>query len=313
MNRKYYLRSKITIPQISHQLLPRKNVAAALDSAALNETVCFVAPYGYGKTLAVVSWLRDSGKNAVWITLDAADDSELVFFAGLSAAMKRFSGWQGDANDILSDPKYIGSPQGFLRETILAAEKNTSDKILVIDDFRYIRDPALLRSIKDFLTGLLGNWRVILMSRSELPSVFTEFILKGRMRLLTPKELSFSPEEMAEFFAINGCDASQEEVLQVRSETEGWPASLNVVLTISRGGPVTYGEAARAYVMGFFETEIWAGLGEDVKDFLLRTSILDQLAPPVCRAVADPGTTQHILRWLFVNGLFITRMDEKDT
>ena len=53
MIRKDYLKSKTMIPQVYHELLPRKNIAAIIDSASMDEAVCLIAPYGCGKTVAV--------------------------------------------------------------------------------------------------------------------------------------------------------------------------------------------------------------------------------------------------------------------
>jgi len=309
MFRKDYLKSKTMIPQIYHELLPRKNIAAIIDNASMDEAVCLVAPYGCGKTLAVVSWLKERNRNAAWITLDETDDSESAFFAGLSAAVMRLGGWQGIADDILSDPQYTKSPLNFLLNAIEAAEKSDCDKILVLDRLRFICTPALLRSIKELISALLGRWRIIITSRSDLPPVFNDLILKRRICLITLEELCFSTDETAEFFSLNGCPASRQDIMWIHNETEGWPASLNVILTISRGGPVEYGETAREYVTGFFETEVWNELDDNIRDFLLKTSILDTLTPASCNAVTDIGPTRPILRRLFVNGLFISRPD----
>jgi len=313
MDRKNYFTIKIEVPPVSHNLLPRKDIAAILNREALDMAACFVAPYGYGKTMAVASWLRDSGKSAVWITLDADDNSELVFLAGLSAAMMRVTGWQGDVNGVLSDPEYINSPLEYLWARISDVEKSACDNIIVIDNLQFIRDRMLSRQIKDLISELLGRWRVILMSRTELPAVFTELILKGHVYLVTPEELSFSIKEAEDFFNANDCVCSQEEIAGIIDETEGWPSALNVVLTISRGRSILYGEAARSYLNVFFETEVWDSLENGTKDFLLKTSIIDQLTPPACRAVTELSSALSVLRWLFANGLFISKLDERDS
>lgn len=299
---------KTTVPETFHELLPRKNIAAIIDNAPLDEAVCIVAPYGCGKTLAVISWLRERGREAAWVTLDETDNSESDFFASLSAAVMRLDGWKGSMDDILANPQYIGNPQVFLSDRILAAEKNNRDKILVIDRLQFIKDPTLLRTIKNLVYYLLRNWRIIIICRAELPPVFNDLMLKRHICLITLKELSFSHEEISEFFFINGCPAPEEDVSQISMETEGWPASLNVILTISRGAPMEYSETVREYIMGFFETEIWEPLGDGIKDFLLKTSVLDKLTPAACNAVTDMGATQPTLRWLFENGLFLFRL-----
>ena len=308
MIRKEYLRLKTTPPEVLHTLLPIKNIADTIDSIPPDEAVFLVAPYGYGKTLSVISWLRERSLNAAWLTLDGEDNQETAFFADLSAAVLRLRGWDGNTDDILLDPGYTADHQGYFWNVVSDAEKSGADRILVIDSFRFLIDPALLAAFKDMILGLLGRWRVVIISRTEPPPLFNDMLLKRKIYLITIKELAFSPEEINAFFSLNGCAISQEEVLEINRRTEGWPASLNVILTLSRGGSVIYSDAVSEYVREFFETEIWRDLSESAKDFLLKTSVLDTLTPALCNAVTEIGATLPMLRWLFVNGLFISRV-----
>lgn len=312
MLRLNYSESKITVPQLHHKLLQRKNIAAIIDNAALSEAICVIAPYGCGKTLAVVSWLREHNLNAAWITFDEADNSEKVFWAGLSAAILRLTGWEGVAEDILTDAAYTQNPRGFFMQALAKAEKNNSDKVLVMDRLYFIRDLTLLRSVKEMVSALLGSWRIVIISRAEMPAVFNDLILKRQICLITLNELDYSLEETAEFLSMNGCEASAEDVRRIHEETEGWPAAINVIFTISRGRPVEFSDAARDYITDFFETEIWSGLDKNIRDFLIQTSILDKLTPAACNAVTDRGATLPILRWLFVNGLFLFKINGND-
>lgn len=313
MNRKNQQIEKIIVPQAFHKLLPRKSIAAAIENASLDEAVCLVAPYGCGKTLAVVSWLRESGRAAAWLTLDENDNTEANLLAGLSAAVKRHAGWQGCADDVLTDAAFTDEPMDYFWRAVSDAEKQTADKILVIDCFRFIKDPALQCLIKDTLSAMLGSWRVVIVSRTELPSAFNDMLLKRRICPIFLKELGFSKEETAEFFSINGYSVPKREIARIRDETEGWPAALSVILILSRGGTVKYSEAVREYLMEFFETEIWSDLSTDTRDFLVKTSVLDKLTPASCNAVTGAGVTRPVLRWLFVNGVFVYRLEEPDS
>lgn len=304
-------RYKITVPPIYHNILPRNNISRIIDNAPLNTAVCIIAPYGCGKTLSVVSWLRENGRQAAWIDLSQNDNSEDILLNYLTSAMLSFIPEQ--YGDFLTDHEYLKDPQAFLREAVFQASQNDREKTLIIDNLHFIHDVELFRFIKNFIYSLLGTWRVILMSRAELSPVFNDLMLKGHICLITPTELSFSPAEMADYFNMNGCSVSQSDIQQMRNDTEGWPAALNVILTVSRGGPIGYREASRDYVIGFFETEIWEGLSENIKDFLLKTSILEKLTPSICHAVTGIGATLPLLKWLLLNGLFISKLDEKDS
>ena len=304
--------AKIKIPQVFQKTLPRNHIAKILDDALLTEAVCMVAPYGCGKTFSVLSWLRERERKAAWLTLGETDKDETVFTGRLASTLLPFAREQ-NAADFLSDTGYREDPRAFLHNAASQiAAGNIAADTLVIDNFHFIHNDGLLRNIKDFIYLLLGRIRIIIISREQLPPVFNDLMLKNHICLISIKELSFSLEEMTEYLGMNGCPVSRQELVQIHKDTAGWPAAINVVLTISREGPVGYGEDARSYVKGFFEEEIWDSLGEDMKDFLLKTSILETLTPSSCHAVTDMGATLPTLKWLFQNGFFISRQEKKD-
>lgn len=304
--------AKTMLPQIHHEILPRKGITRIIDNASRDEVVFIVAPYGFGKTLAVVSWLRERELQAAWLNLDKKDNSRAAFLTCLTSAVLPLLQKQAGYHDLFTNPEYMEDQQSFLQKAASEMTLNNGENILVIDNFHFISDRKILRFIKDFIYSLLINWRVIIISRAEVPSVFNDLMLKRHICLITSRELSFSLEETADYFKINRCVVPEQSIKQLQVDTEGWPAALNVILTVSRGGPVGYGEAARNYITIFFETEVWDNLNENIKDFLLKTSILETLTPSSCHAMTGIGETLPILRWLFLNGLFISKLDEKD-
>ena len=50
----------------------------------------------------------------------------------------------------------------------------------------------------------------------------------------------------------------------------------------------------------------------DLQEFLLRTSILDQLSADLCRAVTDAGMPTSSLELLTRENLFVTPLDDRD-
>lgn len=266
------------VSEIRNNLLSRKAIEKIIDEAPLNEVVFIVAPYGYGKTSAVRAWLREKEEKAFWIDLEEPED------AG-SFLASRLPEVKGD------------------------------HKILVIDNFGYVKDVVLQRSVRDYIYLLLGKVRIILISRIEPPPVFNDLILKGHMRLITSNELNFSIEEIRDFLETNGQhDVPMGDILQIQADIGGWPAALNAILAVSRRGvPVTYNETARSYIRGFFEVEIWEDLDKGLQEFLMKTSVLEELNPSSCYALTGEGSSQVILNSLFLNGLFISKLEERDS
>lgn len=301
--------SNAAFPITYNRILPRRNISKIMDSVTPNEIICLTAPYGCGKTHAVTAWLMESERQSVWLNLSEKDNSEAEFVLGLTAAMT-----QTDKKELFENPVYMENPTAFLREAVSRPPNPEDAKIIVVDNFHLISDARLLRIIKEFVSACFGLRRIIIISRIELPPLFNDLILKGHIRIITPTELNFNIQEITEYFIMNGCNVSSgEDIALIRDETEGWPAALNAIITVSLSGSGKYSETAREYIMTFFDIEIWSGLREDIKDFLLKTSVLDKLTPSACYAVTDIGAVLPILKWLFMNGMFISKLDGKNT
>lgn len=276
-----YIGLKTGVPKVWQKILPRRNVIEIIDSLSPDEMIYIVAPYGCGKTMAVISWLREHDYDAIWVTLSKEDDL----------------------------PVYLGA---YLNAALLRVSPAISHKILIIDNFGFIQSDELLREIKDLLSNMFGCWRVIIIGRHELPPIFNDFMLKKHLRLITLNELSFCLEEINEYFLMNNLILDQNDLFQIREDTDGWPAALNAILAVSHNESVRYNDTARAYVVGYFETEVWNQLSEKVKLFLLKTSVLDKLTPSICHYVTDIEETHLLLRYLYMNGIFTSKLDEAD-
>lgn len=273
-----------SVPKVYHKILSRPRINRIIDSASINQIICIIAPYGYGKTLSVISWLKN--RQAIWIDLESISVNAESLYELLSRMISQ---------EIQSD------------------ETETEPSILVIDNFRFISDIEKQRLIKDFIDRYLGKIRIFIISRVEPPPIFNSLMLKGQICLITAEDLAFDTEEISGYFLLNERKVPVIDIIKLSDETEGWPAALNVALTVSRGNSISYNETCRSYVMDFFENEIWHDLDEPIKDFLLKTSVLEKLTPAACRPIMNIGGTLPILNWLYRNGMFISKLDERDT
>jgi len=308
-----FIGSKIRIPKVLQKILPRHNIIEIIDKAFLDEMIYLVAPYGCGKTMAVISWLREHNYDAAWVTLSKEENWTESFWVYLAAAIFRVAGEPEKANTILYDTHFIAKPRAFVTETLIQISPAIKDKILIIDNFSFIQNSVLLHEIKDFISNMLGHWRIILIGRNELPPIFNDFMLKKHLRLIILNELRFGLAEMNKYFSMNGLTVEKKELLQIREDTDGWPAALNAILASPHKGAVRYNDAARAYVMNYFEVEIWEQLSGKIKLFLLKTSVLDKLTPSICHYVTDIEETHLLLRNLYISGIFISKLEEVDS
>ena len=101
--------------------------------------------------------------------------------------------------------------------------------------------------------------------------------------------------------------------------TEGWAVGLRLAaLTLRYGGDVDHqvarSHAENRYVTDYLVSEVLAHVPPEIRDFLVRTSILSRLCGPLCDAVTQsdglPPHGQAHLEWLEDANLFTVSLDE---
>ena len=207
--------------------------------------------------------------------------------------------------------------------TLLINELSALSKemALVLDDFQVLENPAALQGVGFLLKYLPPNLHLVIASRSE-PELDLAFLrAKGRVVELGADELRFTGEEVEQYFQqAVGLQLSPETVQALEERTDGWITSLQMaaISLKNQADPATLlanlqGKAY--YLAGFLAEEVLDRQPEEIRQFLLRSSILETLSGPLCEAVvnpdAQPGYGAVMLNRLEHAHLFITALDEK--
>lgn len=285
--------------------LPRENIFSIIDSAPLDKAVCMVAPFGYGKTKAIASWLSGKDVACAFCSLSQTDNHKENFYNRLEN--ETFPSIEADWQELRENPK------SFTEKLTAIARSYKSKCVLVLDNLHYITEQVLLGFIKELIEALLGVCRVIILSRLELSPIFNDLILRGCIKLITAGELAFSKPEIEVFFKNEGYVLNRQIISEIAVNTEGWPAALNAVLAASLAeNNCSYNETAKGYINNFFETHIWEDLPQNIRVFLIKTSILDTFSFSLCHAVSEDETTPKTLNWLSTHGLFVNSKNRKE-
>ena len=67
---------------------------------------------------------------------------------------------------------------------------------------------------------------------------------------------------------------------------------------------------AQEYIADFLQDEVLGGQPQALQEFLLRTSILDQLCGPLCDALTGRGDGRETLEELAERNLFLLHLDD---
>jgi len=101
----------------------------------------------------------------------------------------------------------------------------------------------------------------------------------------------------------------------LNSRTEGWAAGLKMAALSLRGrkdvaGLLTSLGGSQRYIMDYLVEEVLKQQPREVREFLLKTSVLQKLAGPLCDAVVENGGGQDMLTRLEQANLFIVPLDD---
>ena len=104
-------------------------------------------------------------------------------------------------------------------------------------------------------------------------------------------------------------------VAALAARTEGWAAGLQLAALSLRGQPDVAGFVAaftgsHRYVLDYLAEEVLERQSEQVRAFLLETSVLERLSGPLCDAVTGRAGSQALLEQVERAGLFLVPLDE---
>jgi LuxR family maltose regulon positive regulatory protein len=127
-------------------------------------------------------------------------------------------------------------------------------------------------------------------------------------------DLAFSAMETKGLFSAFGLDLPDDDIEAVHRRTEGWSAGLQMAALSFQASPdqvtsVRQAEIDSTTVAGYFLDEVLNRQPQPVVDFMLASSVLDELSPAACAGVVGPGAAA-ILDYLSKAHLFVTVVDE---
>ena len=217
----------------------------------------------------------------------------------------------------------LQSSQPPLTESMLTALLNkitstiTGDFVLVMDDY-HLADAKPIDDALTFLIEHLPTQMHLVITTREDPSLpIPRLRARNQLTELRAADLRFTPPEASDFLnKVMGLDLSVEEVAALESRTEGWIAGLQLAALSMRGQQDVHGfiqafAGDHRYILDYLVEEVLQRQPEEIRDFLLQTSLLDHLNGPLCDAVTTQVGSTSRLESLQRSNLFLIPLDDK--
>jgi LuxR family maltose regulon positive regulatory protein len=303
--------------------VPRRRVSRPvlldLCTGARRKLTLIRAPAGWGKSTLVADWHAsdDETRPFAWLALDRDDNDPVRFWTYLIEALRT----QHPATGVRSLAPLLAPRVDVVTDVlpVLSAELATLPRriVLVLDDYHLVTNPEIDESLAFFVEHLPQTLELVLASRSEPPLPLARLRARGELVEIDAQQLSFSTEE-ADFLlnTLHGLGLNHEAVTRLRERTEGWVAGLYLAALTLRGRAdadtfILDFAGDDRHVVDYLSAEVLAGQPEEIRTFLLQTSILDRFRASLCDAVTGRHDSRRLLRELESSNFFLVPLDTK--
>jgi len=314
------LATKLYIPPPPPKVVLRPRLIERLDETAsvrgTPSVTLISAPAGFGKTTLVSEWVAHSGRTTAWLSLDEGDSDPTRFLSYLIEALRTVLPKLGEeARKLLqeSQPPPIEAVLTSLLNEITAFP---DPFLFVLDDFHTIDSRAVDEALNFLVEHLPPQLHLVITTREDPALPIPRLRARRQLTELRAADLRFTPVEAAEFLdQVMGLNLSTEDLAALEDRTEGWIAGLQLAALSIQGHQDVHGfiqafAGDHRYIVDYLIEEVLQRLPESIRNFLLQTSILDQLNGPLCDAVIGQSGGKARLETLQRGNFFLIPLDD---
>jgi LuxR family maltose regulon positive regulatory protein len=300
---------KLRPPQELPHAVRRQALLDFLHAHVQKKALTISAPAGSGKTSLLADFLAEVDTAVCWYTLDAGDVDPHVLVEGLVAAVQ--ARFPDVGRQALSSLALASGQAGLTSGPLNALTREMASLIpgfflFVIEDLHNAEpNPDSSAIIDRLIECSPESCHFILTSRNpvRLPAL-AKLEMRQQAGALDADRLLLTKEETRSLLSARlGKLVSAAEADRVFAETMGWiPAVLLHGLNLDPKAPA--GGLPRNELFDYLAAEVFLAQPPEVQQFLLATSVLDELVPEFCDLLLDIRTSAALLEDMWRKGLF---------
>ena len=311
------LLTKLHIPSAGNNTVHRSELFEKLDMGLSRKLILISAPAGFGKTTLLSDWIHQNQVPTAWFSIDKGDNDPVEFLSYIISGIQSIQIEFGQsALQILKSPNKPANESitGLLINDMLNINQ---DILLVLDDFHLINSSEISQLVDYLLQHIPGNIHIAILTRSDPALTLARLRSQNQLVELRTSDLSFSANDITQLFNKRlKYGLTVDDVYALESKTEGWIAGLQLA-ALSLQGREDISEFIKdlkgdnQYIMDYLMEEVLKTHPDEIKEFLLQTSILEQISAPLCNAVLNRNDSQIIIENLEKNNMFVIPLDSE--
>lgn len=284
------IQGKLAVPPLPGRRVERPRLERLLAALIERHRVVVVsATAGAGKTSAVAGALRLVERPVAWLTLDRTDAAPGRLVTYLEAALARLlPQLSGVARGALAAGIEHAEAAGLLVEAV-----GDAPVVLVLDELERLGDSSEPWGvIEAFLRYAPRGTRFVLISRRAIPAALDALTPgEASVAALREEELAFTTDEAAD--ALSALGEAEIDAADAVEATGGWVTGVLFEAWRSAGHVAGMGGESDP-LHGYLASHILGQLDRADRDFLVTTSLLDQVSAVRAEALGEAHAAQRL-------------------
>jgi LuxR family maltose regulon positive regulatory protein len=272
------------------------------------------APAGSGKTFLLRSWIRTAGltDQTAWVAIPRGGlDPQGLWLTVLDALRDTTIG-SPLVRELTGAPDLDG--WSIVERLLEDLQSLDQPAWVVIDDLHELGSNDALRQLELLLMRAPEELRFVLAARHDLRLGLHRLRLEGALTEIRAGDLRFTVEEAGALFKAAGVELSDHAVELLEARTEGWAAGLRLAaLSLAGSGdPERFAaefSGSERTVAESLLAEVLEREPEEVKQLLLRTSILDRVNGELAELLTGAPGAARLLHALEEANAFVSSID----
>jgi LuxR family maltose regulon positive regulatory protein len=301
-------------PAVTGGIVFRRRLFARLGGAARVTQVS--APAGSGKTVLLRSWIGEAGlaNRAAWVSAPGGERDPQRFWVSVADALRDTAAGATLVRAVTAEPDADGWA---MVERLLADLGSLQDRIwLVIDDVHELDSSEALRQLELLVMRGPAKLGFVLATRRDVRLGLHRLRLEGDLTEIRAADLRFTADEAQALLEAAGVALPDSALTLLHERTEGWAAGLRLAALSLAGHPEPDQIAAEfsgreRTVAEYLVAEVLDHQPEEVRQLLLRTSVLGQVNGPLADVLRGRSGGEQILQELEQAGTFVVAVDAR--
>ncbi|SDC07795.1 LuxR family transcriptional regulator, maltose regulon positive regulatory protein [Terribacillus halophilus] len=300
--------SAVTVGQMRIKRIKQGSVWTKIETCKLTTVT---APSGYGKTTMLQEWAAQTHLDVGWVSLEEEDIQRVAFWKKIILHMPGLP--EQDRKhllDIIQSASY--SPTHFIATWCACLREHQVTGALVIDDFHLMINSNELYEMTTLLEEMPNTFHIIVSGHVFPGLSFKRLLRQHQVLQITKRDLIFTEEEIESYIRNHLHKEPTDTAIQnIMQQTQGWAAGLQLIHMYEQFQE-DYSELQFSNVLVARQLiqEIVYSLHENERNYLLSTSILNEMHVRLCDYIAGTRRGRVVMRRLREQGLLIEHQEE---